>query len=132
MMLFYSTTDNGISQPLFQMIHSIIPPDRIEVCRTFGSLHRLCCQPGFDPRVVLLIPGGKEDLENIISLREVMLGKRVVLVLPDHDPDSISKAHKLSPRFLCFADSASDCVIAVVRKMAEKLTTRTYEVQQCV
>ena len=124
MMLFYSTTDDGLSQPLFHMLHSMVPPQHIKVCRSFGNLYRLFCRPGFDPGVTVLIPGGKEDLENILSLQELMLGKRIILILPDHDPDSIAKAHKLGPRFLGYADSAFDHVSAVVRKMAETLMPR--------
>ena len=124
MMLFYATTDDGLSQPLFRLIHSMVPPQHIEVCRSFGSLYRLFCRPGFDPGVAFLIPGGKEDLEKLISLRDVLLGKRIVLILPDHDPDSISKAHQLGPRFLGYADSAFDHVSAVVKKMTDTLMYR--------
>lgn len=124
MMLFYSTTDDGFSQPLFHMIHTTVSEQHIEVCRSFGSLYRLFCRPGFNPGVAVLICGGKEELENIVSLRDLMLGKRIVLILPDHDPDTISKAHKLGPRFLGYADSAVEHVGEVVKKMAETLTSR--------
>lgn len=124
MMLFYSTTDDGFSQPLFHMIHTIVPEQHIEVCRSFGSLYRLFCRPGFDPGVAVLICGGKADLENIVSLRDIMLGKRIVLILPDRDPDTISKAHKLGPRFIGYVDAAFEPVGEVVKKMAERLTSR--------
>jgi len=120
MILFYSTAENDFFQPLYRMMSDMVVDQKIEMCRSFGCLYQLFHQPGFDLDLAVLIPGSREDLKNIISLRDLLLDKRIILILPDRNPESISMAHIVGPRFLGYADSPYIQVEAVIRKMAEK------------
>jgi hypothetical protein len=120
MILFYSGAESDSTQPICRMMSDVLPDQEFDICRSFVSLYQLFHQPGFDPNLAVLIPGSKEGLKNIISLRDLLLDKRIILILPDRDAESISMAHIISPRFLGYADSPYKLVGAVIKKMAEK------------
>lgn len=50
-------------------------------------------------------------------MRPLLLDMRLVMVLPGRDEDIIAWAHKLSPRFIAYADSGHGQVAAVLDKM---------------
>ena len=65
--------------------------------RTFSEATRL---------VVILDAGG--DLFEVLDLRKslegLLEGVQLVLVLADHEPETVAAAHRLKPRYLCFMD----------------------------
>ena len=61
----------------------------------------------------------KEELSGILSVRELLVDVRIILVLPDQDKDSIKKGHTMWPRFLTYASSDFSDAAAVLRKMIQ-------------
>lgn len=57
------------------------------------------------PMVVLVIDN-HTLLDHFVRHRQFLEGHRVLLVLPDGDMKTVSKAHRLFPRFITYMDSA--------------------------
>lgn len=116
-MLLYENGVTGTGERLHAVIESLIPKDRMEIHRTVESLVRRLRQPKYDLGIAVLVPASKEDLLEIIAIRDLFDGIRIILILPDSQNDTVSKGHTLYPRFLSRADGDFKEVSAVLEKM---------------
>ncbi|NVM57217.1 MAG: hypothetical protein HWN51_03755 [Desulfobacterales bacterium] len=67
--------------------------------------------------IAVLLAASREELSDILSIRDLLTDIRVILVLPDRDDDTIAKGHTLRPRFFTYADSDFVEIAAVLSKM---------------
>lgn len=120
-LLFYATVTNGPGKRLQRVIEGLVPRKRTETYRTIDSLARRLRRPRYDLAVVVLLAAGKQDLLDLLSIRDLLEDLRIVLLLPNRQKDTIAKGHTLRPRFLTYADSDFSDVAAVLRKMLENV-----------
>jgi hypothetical protein len=80
--------------------------------------------PATTEDIVVLAPADAGELAGFLAHKRLQ-DRRLVLVLPDAEEATLSQAHLLGPRYLCFADSIgglSDSIgvdlAAVLNKMA--------------
>jgi hypothetical protein len=93
------------------------------VHRTFRTLEDLLdavCRPASAPTLVLLFPGHPEELEGIVSIRHLLKGTPVILILPDREERSRTLGYRLTPRFLAYADGDFSEVVAVMERISEQ------------
>jgi hypothetical protein len=115
--LVYSTSRNEIGERLRKSIEKGVSADNVEFYQTIDSLSQRLHQPMHDLCVAVLLASTRGELTDILSIRDVLLGIRIVLILPDSKSDTISKGHSLAPRFLTYVDSDFEEVEAVVHKI---------------
>jgi hypothetical protein len=99
----------------------------VEHCDLFtsvASLNTRLRRPMRPAAIGILIPGHARDLLCFAAMRHLMGDMRIVLVLPDSRPQTISDGHALHPRFISYADSDLKDVEAVVAKMVATLQGR--------
>jgi hypothetical protein len=89
-----------------------------------ASLNTRLRRPMRPAAIGILIPGHARDLLCFAAMRHLMGDMRIVLVLPDSRPQTISDGHALHPRFISYADSDLKDVEAVVAKMVATLQGR--------
>jgi len=100
-----------------ERVSTLVPEERLEVYRSIEELahglHRL-----YDhDTIVLLRARDREELLRIVSLRDLLEGLRVILLLPDREEETISLAHRLRPRFLSNSESDFSDTMSVLQKM---------------
>ena len=109
------------SAHLFQCMIEVIETQAmeggVETYWTMSSFARMLRQPKSDVAVAVLLAATKEELSEILSIKDLMLNLRIILILGDAEEDTIAKGHKLRPRFLTYSDSDSADVAAVLSKM---------------
>jgi hypothetical protein len=118
--LFYSRVKEGVGERLQHAIERLSNQGKIEVHRTIASLTRSLCRPAIGQFVAVLLAASKEELLGLLSIRDLLLDKRVILLLPDRNEDTIVKGHTLYPRFLSYSDDNMDYVAGVLEKMLQK------------
>jgi hypothetical protein len=91
--------------------------ENVEICQTIASLSRRLRRFEDRPGVVVLLAPGKGDLSELLAIRSLFRGLRLILLLPDREPETISKGHTLMPRFLAYCDGNFGDVAAVLKKM---------------
>ncbi|WP_319575524.1 hypothetical protein [uncultured Desulfobacter sp.] len=69
------------------------------------------------PQVYLLLMDTLESLETLSSMIPCFEDRRVLLVLPDQSPDTISRALKFRPRFFTGPSDQFDDLCAVIKKL---------------
>jgi hypothetical protein len=71
----------------------------------------------FDLDIVILHAADRTDLDEILSIRQLLDDLRTILILPDRDHDTIAQGLTLRPRYLSFTDGDFGDVSAVLAKM---------------
>ena len=118
-LLFYSTSAKGQGKKLHRVIEVLVLKREIEIFRTIESLTRRLHRPGLghNMTIAVFLAASKEELSELVSIRNLLADFRIILVLPDTRDDTISKGHTLSPRFLTYQDGDFLDVAAVLGKM---------------
>lgn len=70
--------------------------------------------------VIVLQVSDDADLQNIIELKELLLDYRIIMILPDDDPDTTVLAHTLRPRLITYKNGDFLDVAAVLSRMNYK------------
>jgi hypothetical protein len=114
--LFYSSAE-GLEMGIGARLRRLVPNENLAVYRSIEELaqelHRL-----YDRNAIAILQvRDREELLRIISLRELLHGVRVILLIPDREETTISLAHSLRPRFLGSSENDFSDTLSVVRKM---------------
>jgi hypothetical protein len=117
-MLVYATSNDGTKELLEKALELVLPKSRIESHESVESLKRRLLSPAGSDTVLLVMPDGKEDLEALMPIRNILFNLKTILVLPDKSEETVALGHRLRPSFLSYKDSDFSDVAAVVRKMA--------------
>ena len=118
-LLLYAKDKKGAGDRLQRVIEMFAKRADIEIFRTINDFAHWLCQPKpmFDEIISVLLAAGREDLQGLFSIRDFFRNVRMILILPDQERDTISKGHKLYPRFVSYADGNFADVAAVLGKM---------------
>lgn len=112
--LYYAKVEKGPGEQLQRLIEALVPQEKREVYRTIGSLYRRLCRPNDCPTVAVILAATREDLLDILSIRDLLLEVRIILILPDREESTIALGHTLRPRFLSYIDGDVTEVAAVL------------------
>ena len=102
---------------LLRIIQKAIPGQVIEICSSIGELSERLHQPMPDVSAAVLYAVNRAELMEIIYLNDLLNDLKVVLVLPDSDPEVLEKAYILCPRFIAVAESDFKHLGSVLKKM---------------
>ena len=125
-LLFYAGS-NGVTEQLQRMIKTLVLKEQLETYRSFEELYKRLHQPKTDFQIAVLTASSDQELEEILTLQDLLSDIRIILILPDRTPNTISKAHKLAPRFLTYLDSDFGEVRAVLHKMLKNMRSSQIE-----
>ncbi len=89
----------------------------VEISRTIKSLNERLRQTINNGEVAVLIAATGAELDNFLTLRDLLHDLKLILILPDREPETIAKGHVLRPRLLCCLDYDENEIMAVLAKM---------------
>lgn len=98
--IVYAAAGQSACLKLHEAIEQQVSEERIEICQTVKELARYFRRPLPDQVVFILLIANKEELIEIMQLRDALRERRVIIALPDDHSHTIALAHKLLPRFL--------------------------------
>lgn len=100
-------------------IASKINGTKMEIYRSIEAFSEKLRQPGFriGRPIVVICAAGKDDLQQVISLKGLLDDTRIILILPNRKKNTIFMGHLLRPRFLTYADGNFGDVTSVLEKM---------------
>jgi len=55
--------------------------------------------------LIILHAESKEHLQQFMAMRDLLIGHRIVLILPDRDKATLAQGHRLRPRFITYLDA---------------------------
>jgi hypothetical protein len=117
MLLLYAKTRNDIFQQLVQIIDSRVSGACLENYSNPEELFQRLRRPRLNIKIAVFSIGSTAELDRLLTVRDLLADMRLVLVLADKDPRTLSKAHALAPRFITFDDAGVAPLVSVVEKM---------------
>jgi hypothetical protein len=120
-LIVYSTKTEDAGERLLSVIGLLIPENKFEVCRSISELTQRLRQPVFNPTIAILLASTREELQDILSTRDLLWDTKIILIVPDMNRDTIAKGHTLRPRFVCDCNSDFVDVAAVLTLMIRNL-----------
>ena len=117
-LLLFSSSPKGAGERLHRLLEAVFPGQKSEIIRTISDLSARLLQPlKYHPNVAILVSKSKDELSELLSIRDLFDDVRIILVLPDRERDTVSKGHILRPRFLTYIDSHFLEIAAVLNKI---------------
>jgi hypothetical protein len=114
--IFFTSIDPSVSNRLTRVLDVHVSRKELETCRNFHIFSERLHQPLPDSVVFVLQICSREELMDILPLRELLHDRRIILVLPDSEPETVSLGHILRPRFITYGDSDYMDVSAILGK----------------
>jgi len=116
-LLLYTPLAHRASCRLKDAVATVVSLHATEIVHTpTGLVHRL---RKLDNRleVAVILADNRKKLWELQSLEQMLESLRLILILPDTDPQTIAQAHNLRPRYITSIYSDFQDVCAVLKKM---------------
>jgi hypothetical protein len=118
---FLSGSKNEAKKVLLRVLDMIVPKNKITLIKDASELEYHLRHQFHDNLIAVLLPANKNELTDLISLKNIFGDIPIILILPDRDNNTIALGHKLRPRFMTYADSDFLDVATVMMKMKGKM-----------
>lgn len=119
-LLIYSTTTSLKEKRLLRIIELILPEKEFKFYRTIDDFSQRLRQPVLKQRIVILLLNSPKELEDVLSIRELLEDAKIILIAPDTNPATLARGHILRPRFLSDGKSDFVDVAAVLGRIIRK------------
>lgn len=119
-MICYAAASGPARERLRRVIEMHLPKDQIMVCHSLGELYDRLGQPTGEGVIVVLLVSSTQELSEILLLQEMLLGRRVILILPDRTKETTTRGHRLRPRFITYTRSDYLDVSVVLGRMLQR------------
>jgi hypothetical protein len=103
-LILYLPDKNEAGAHLRMIIKGAIQKQKIETYHSIRQLSERLQKPIYDVKVAVFYAASREHLKAIIGLSDFLWDLKIILVLPDSDPITVTKAHMLRPRYVTWAD----------------------------
>lgn len=101
--LFFISTDNeGMKSELTGIVESkVIPANgKVETIHDLQTLKERLCRLAKGIEVAVLVAATKDQIGDLVELKDFLGGIQVILIVPDQDKETISRAARLLPSFI--------------------------------
>ena len=121
-LFIYAKELKGATNRLRWQVESSLPGNLPETFNSVTHLSRRLCRPYARRRetIGVLFAADRQDLANLLSIRDLLDDVRIILVLPDDKKETVSAGHRLRPRYISYAGGNFEDVAAVLNKMQER------------
>jgi hypothetical protein len=116
----YSSEIEGKGKQILEVMEELFQADQLDVIRSIDSLSRKLREPWEKKPIAVILACKKDELLDLVSIREQLHPMRLVLVLPDAEAGTISLAHRLRPNYLTYVNGNLLVLKAVLQKMLAK------------
>ena len=117
----YAATKSSVATRLLDIIGLLLPEKKFEICRSVKALSKLLRQSVSKPAIVVLLASSRQELQEFISIQDLLEDAKIILIVPDTNSDTVAKGHKLRPRFVSDSNSNFVDVAAVLGLMIKNL-----------
>ena len=120
-LLIYSTTTSLEEKRLLRIIELMLPEKKFKFYRTIDDFSQRLRQPVLKQRILILLLNSPKELEDVLSIRELLEDAKIILIVPDTNPATLARGHILRPRFLSDGKSDFVDVAAVLGRIIGKI-----------
>lgn len=124
-LILYSKEIKESGEGLLTVIKDALPGYGLEIYSSIDDLTERLHQPLVDASVAIFQAVSHSELMEIIFLADLLAEMRVVLVLPDCNPETLRKAHILRPRLIVTSQNDYKNLNSILKRMV-KLYDKPY------
>lgn len=106
---------------LQNIVQAVVHNRSFTVLHDLASLDYALHHSVTTPLVVLLSIASRDELLQILMLKDELMLSHLVLVLPNQAPDMITLAHRLRPRFVAYIDDDFALIAEVLSRLLQDL-----------
>lgn len=122
--LFYNPLTDEQAEENRKLIENTALAVHTEVFANMEHLAKRLRRPCGLLTIAVLYAPRSQDLEALLTIKELIQEVYGLLILPDRKENTISKGHLLRPRFLTYMDADQGDVGLVLTKMIENYSKR--------
>lgn len=115
--LFFSTNGKKCEDRVVRVINDLSQKQNVETYRTVSDLSKRFRQPRREITVMVLSMGSRKDLVDLLQAKDLFFDIPMILILPDHEQETITLGFKMIPRFISYGDDNFEDVKVVLEKM---------------
>ncbi|MFZ5571031.1 MAG: hypothetical protein ACOZF0_11540 [Thermodesulfobacteriota bacterium] len=102
---------------LQKIVEGVAVNKNIIVVRSAKNLVRILRNPQHGVAATVIFESTESELRDLLPFRDLLLRTHVIVILPDHESQTIAQGHALRPRYVGYADSDFSDVRDVLHKM---------------
>ena len=117
MKVYLYSDQHEAGQELQSLVDKQLKPGCLKI---FGNIIEMASSLALSLKskdIVILFVATMHELEELLLMQETFDDVRLILILPQRDPVTITKGHQLRPRYLTFFDNNMSEVCKVLEKM---------------
>jgi hypothetical protein len=114
-------TSSQASDYLEKKVGENLSKKSLQIFRNAEDLAWMLRRPWSRCEIAILVAANNRELDRFLTLRSLLKDVKVILILPDREPATALKGHKLYPRFISYIDNDLKEVLAVLKKMLQQL-----------
>lgn len=122
-LLCYAKETDDVVAKLLGTVLSQVSVQNLELYQSLAGLKQRLLDPNFEMGFTVLVATTRKELDRFLAIRDMLSDFRIILVLPDHENDTLSKGHRLSPHFISYIDGDFSDLVTVL----SLLTTGKFE-----
>ncbi len=115
--LLLLSSEHHSSERLQKIVEGVAVNKNIIVVRSIKNLIRILRNPQHGIAATVIFESTDADLRDLLPFRDLLLRTHVIVILPDHEQQTIAQGHALRPRYVSYADSDFSDVRDVLHKM---------------
>ena len=123
MILLFDST-GLVSQQVERKLRRRLPGVELESQPSFPACYQRLSRLRDAGVIVILAAESREQLIEFRKLRDLFIELKIILVLPDHESETVHLAHQLYPRYIGYVDAPPDDLVAVAARMHAKSPPR--------
>ncbi len=120
-LIFFSGENKSIRKKILNVVEKLFSKELISVHKTLTGFSTAIRQPGAKHKIILILITTKEELFNILLLKEGLNDRKIIIVLPDTNGEFMDQALKLYPRYISHIQETYEDVMSVLEKMRNNL-----------
>lgn len=116
----YSSKIEGKGKEILEVMEQLFSTEQLNVLRSIDHLAQKLQEPWGTKPIAVILTYKKDELLDLVSIREQLHPVRLILVLPDAEEGTISLAHRLRPNYLTYVHGSLGELKAVLQRMLER------------
>lgn len=115
--IYYCPVADDTFSKVNRIIEVMVPVKKFEIASSLKIMEKQLLSSLSVDFVIMLQVSDAAELQNIIEFKDLLLDYRIIMILPDDDPDTTVVAHTLRPRLITYKDGDFLDVAAVLSRM---------------
>ncbi len=116
-LVMYAKNLKGKGEEIKVVLNAVSQENEVETFNSLDGLRHWLLRAPHNEAVVVLVAEKREEITELMSVLPLFRKVKIILMLPDQEPETIKIGYKLEPRFLSFLDGGFSTLTGIVTNM---------------